>query len=161
MTFKVWLTSTVVVLALLPLGIVRANKTEVIVKADNKADFSAVVAAVRKEMLPAGRYEFVDNTERDTINAKFADMQSIFDKSDTVAEMSQDAKVQLFNDQEAVNAILTHRDDKRLVCENIAPIGSHIPRTSCKTYREIQVQQLGTKNYLQRLQQVPQPVGGH
>lgn len=138
-----------------------AYKTETIVKAENKADFAAVVAAVHQQMAPGKRYEFVDKDERAKVDANFADMMSLFGQYGTVAQMPQTAKVQLFNDQEAVNAILTRRDDKRLVCESVAPLGSHIPRTSCRTYREIQVERLGTQNYMERLQQVPQPVGGH
>jgi len=151
----------VAVAALFQVAVAYAYKTEVIVKAENKADFAAVVAAIHQQMAPGGRYEFVDKNERAQIDTNFGEMQSLFDKYGTVAQMDQAAKVQLFNDQEAINAILTQRDDKRLICRTMPPTGSLIPKTSCKTYREIQAEQMGTQNYMQRLQQVPQPVGGH
>ncbi len=146
---------------LMQAGAAYAYKTKTIVKAENKEDFTAVAAAVRQQMVPGGRYEFVDKHERAKVDAGLSDMQSLFDKYDTVAKMSQSAKVQLFNDQETVNAILTRRDDKRLICESIAPVGSHIPRTTCRTYREVQLERRGTRDYLQRVQQVPQYKSGH
>ncbi|WP_449427573.1 hypothetical protein [Rhodanobacter umsongensis] len=147
-------------MTLLQASAVYAYKTEVIVKAENKSDFTAVVAAVHQQMQAGGRYEFVDQGERQKIDASFADMQSLFDKFATVAQMDQGAKVQLFNDQETINAILTHRDDKRLVCESVAPIGSHIPRTTCRTYREIELERSNTERLQQQMLQVNTPRGG-
>lgn len=146
---------------LLQAGIVCAYKTEVIVKAENKADFAAVVAAIHQQMAAGGRYEFVDQGERAKIDANFGEMQALFDKYGTVAQMDQATKVQLFNDQEAVNAILTQRDDKRLICHTMPPTGSLIPKTSCRTYREIEAERMGTQNYMQQLQQSPQLRSGH
>lgn len=160
MKLKFWLLGAVVGMALLQASAICAHKTEVIVKAENKDDFAAVVAAVHQQMQSGGRYEFVDRGERQKVDASFADMQSLFDKYNNVAQMDQNAKVQLFNDQEAVNAILTHRDDKRLVCESVAPIGSHIPRTSCRTYREIEQEHRDTRNIQQQMQQVQEVRGG-
>lgn len=160
MKLRFWFVGAFMGVALLQASAVYAYKTEVVVKAENKSDFSAVVAAVHQQMQPGGRYEFVDQAERQKVDANFADMQSLFDKYGTTAQMDQNTKVQLFNDQEAVNAILTHRDDKRLVCESVAPIGSHIPRTSCRTYREIELEHRNTQNLQQRMQQVQETRGG-
>jgi len=151
-----WLLAMLAGGLLLQAGIACAYKTKVVVKAENKADFAAVVAAIHQQMVPGGRYEFVDQGERTKIDASFGEMQALFDKYDTVAQMDQAAKVQLFNDQEAVNAILTRRDDKRLICRTLPPTGSLIPKTSCRTYREVEAERMGTQNYMQRLQQSPQ-----
>ena len=156
---RFWLVSAVVGVALLQASAVYAYKTEVIVKAENKGDFTAVVAAVHQQMQPGGRYEFVQQGERDKLETNFTEMQSLFDKYGTVAQMDQSSKVQLFNDQEAVNAILTRRDDKRLVCESVEPIGSHIPRTTCRTYREIELEQRNAQDFQHQLLQSNQPSG--
>ena len=160
MKLRFWLVGAVMGVALLQASAVYAYKTEVVVKAENKDDFTAVVAAVHQQMQSGGRYEFVDQNERQKIDASFADMQSLFDKYGTVAQMDQGTKVQLFNDQETVNAILTRRDDKRLVCESVAPIGSHIPRTTCRTYREIELERSNTQRLQQQMLQVNTPRGG-
>ena len=131
--------------------VVQANsiKTETIVNASDKDSFAASVMKVKGEMVPGGRFEYIDSKERDQVNAQLADMQSIYDKFASVQQMDQAAKVRLFNDQEAVNAILTRRDDTRLVCESSAPIGSHIPRTVCHPYSEIQQANQNSQKILQ------------
>jgi hypothetical protein len=160
MKLKTWLVGVAVGAVLLQVGIVQA-KTDVVVKADNKDDFTAVVAAVHQQMQPGGHYEFTSNKDRAAIDTQFSGMQSLFDKYGTVGQMDQGAKVQLFNEQEAVNAILTHNDSNRLVCEHIAPLGSNIPKTICKTYGQIQQEQRDSQHYLNTFQQVPQFKGGH
>lgn len=161
MRLRLWLVGAVAGAILLQASAVYAYKMEVIVKAQNKSDFTAVMAAVHQQMQPGGRYEFVNHTDREKLDASFADMQALFDKYGTVTQMDQPVKVQLFNDQEAVNAILTHNDGKRLICESAAPTGSHIPRTTCRTYREVELQRRNAQNFQQQLLQVNQPVGGH
>ena len=146
--------------ALLQVGIVQA-KTEVVVKADNKDDFAAVVNAVHQQMQPGGHYEFTSKKDREALDTQFGEMQSLFDKYGTVAQMDPSSKVQLFNEQEAVNAILTHNDSNRLVCEHIAPLGSNIPKTVCRTYGEIQQEHRDSQRYMNNYQQVPQFKGGH
>lgn len=88
-------------------------------------------------------------------------MSALFDKFDTVDKMDQPAKLRLFNDQEEVNAILTRRDGQQLVCENVAPVGSHIQRKTCATYREIQMRQQDTQKYLYDSQRRAQLRGGN
>jgi len=137
-----------------------ADDIKVIVKAENKEDFTTVVAAVHQQMAPGGRYEYVNKDERVKVEAALGDMQSLFDKYGTVQQMDQGAKVQLFNDQELVNTTLTRRDGDRRICESVAPMGSHIPKTVCRTYREIEMQHQQNQNYLQHMQQVQEGVGG-
>ena len=156
---KLWLVGVMVGIAMLQGGVVHAKKTEVIVKAENKDDFAAVVAAVRQQMQPGGRYEFTSSGERQKIDENFTEMQALFDKYGTLAQMDQAAKIQLFNDQEKVNAILTHRDDKRLVCESVAPTGSNIPRTTCRSYREVELERHHAQDFQRQLLQLNQSSG--
>lgn len=108
-----------------------------IVKAETAADFAAVVAAVHKQMAPEGRWQFVDKDQRNTIDAKFADMQSQFDKYGSVEKMDEAAKTRLFNDQEVIDGILTQNDSNRLICSYETPTGSHLSQKVCRTYGEI------------------------
>jgi len=161
MKLKALLIGAALGMTLLQMGVAHATKTEKVVKADNKADFSAVNATVHKEMLPGGRYEYATNKEREDVNAHLADMQSLFDKYGTVAQMDDKSKMQLFNDQEAVNATLTHRDNQRLVCESEIPVGSHIPRKTCHTYGEIEQAHRNSMKWMQDQERVPQYKGGN
>ncbi|HEY8328508.1 MAG TPA: hypothetical protein VIO59_08720 [Rhodanobacter sp.] len=138
MKMHIWLAGMVLGLTLFPWGTACASKLQPLVKADTKADFMVVVAAVKKEMVPGGRYEFVSSSERQTIDASLGEMQSLFDRFGTVAAMDKDAKFQLYVDQENVGAILTHRDDRRMVCKSERPIGSLLPQRTCQTYGEVE-----------------------
>ena len=135
MKLKVWMLGLAIGLAA---GAVHASDSEVVVKAEDKEDFTAMVAAVHKLMEGGGRYEFVTAEERSTIDKRFSDMQSLFDKFDTTAKMDKDAKLKLMNDQEEINGILSKRDGNRKVCEHAAPTGSLLPKTTCRTYGEIE-----------------------
>ena len=58
-------------------------------------------------------------------------------ESGSLQSMPEDMKVRVFNDQEAVNTLLTKgREDSQLVCTRETPSGSHRPHTSCKTVAE-------------------------
>lgn len=115
-----------------------ADKPEPAVNADTKDSFSTVSGWVQKEMSPGGRYEHVTPSERTTVDAKLAEMSALLDKHGSVSAMSDADKTQMFNSQEQVNAILSHRDGDRMVCQTVAPVGSHIPVKTCKTARQME-----------------------
>lgn len=123
---------------------------KVAVRADTKTRFEAVAAAVRKEMSPGGRFEFVSRLERDTVNRRLADMQTLFSQFGAVAKMDADSKVRLYNDQEEINGILTRNDSNRQICTREVPVGTHFPKMVCETYGELRREQLRTTEFLDR-----------
>lgn len=129
------------------------------VQADTKAKFDVVAAEVRAQLVQGGRFEFVTEEERATLNTNLNAMGALFDKFGMVERMNRDTKIALFNDQEVVNAILKRRDAERLICRSEMPTGSHIPTTKCRTYGDIQRDQTDTRNFMQRYQQRAQPNG--
>lgn len=146
---------------LLPLGLAHAAKTEKIVKADTRDSFAALVTTVQQEMKPGGRYGYIDKKEAEDVNRGLAYMQSLLDRFGSVDQMSPDAKIDLFNHQEKVNAILTRRDNNRLVCESVAPMGSHIPRTTCRTYGLIEADRRNARQTMDNFHHVPQFKSGN
>jgi hypothetical protein len=126
-----------------------ADKPAPAVNADTKESFATVSGWVQKEMHSGGRYEHVTDSERSTVEAKLASMSALLDKKGSVAQMSDAEKTQMFNDQEQVNAILAHRDGDRLVCQTVAPVGSHIPVKSCKTARQMEGDQREAQKFIQ------------
>jgi hypothetical protein len=120
----------------------KENYHEKQVNADSKEAFADISQNVRREMDHGGKYEFVPPDERVKIDKSFGELTARFDQYGTVSAMNQDAKIKLFNDQEVVNSILTKRDRDRVICTSKAPIGSHIPQTSCHTYaQEVEARQ--------------------
>jgi hypothetical protein len=98
----------------------KENYHEKAINADTKEKFSEVAKNVRKEMEGGGRYEYVKPDERNTIDQKFTEMEALFSDSGSVHGMKPDTKVKLFNDQDVIKSILTHRDRDRVICKNEA-----------------------------------------
>lgn len=118
------------------------------INADTGAKFEAVATAVRQQMQPGGRWQFVEKNERAMIDDSFADMSKLFGQFGSVDKMDDNAKVRLLADQSTVNAILTKKDGDRLICESVIPVGSHLPVKTCRTYSQIQTEQRDTQNSL-------------
>lgn len=135
-------------------AVAATDKPAPAVNADTKETFASVSGWVQKEMHAGGRYEHVTDSERSTVEGKLASMSALLDKKGSVAQMNDAEKTQMFNDQEQVNAILAHRDGDRLVCQTVAPVGSHIPIKSCKTAREMEGDQREAQKFIRDRQNV-------
>ena len=116
----------------------KENYKEQAFNADTKEKFAQVEEHVRDEMKPGGKYEYVKEGERFTIDQKLKEMDALFATSDTVQGMTENDRIALFNAQETVNSILQQRDRDRVICKKEAPIGSHIPVTTCFSYGQQQ-----------------------
>lgn len=160
MKFKFSLVAMIAGMLLLPLA-GYASKTQAVVKAQNKDDFSAMVAAVHQQMAPGGHWEFVDATERADIDSKFKEMTSLFDKYGTVDKMDNDSKARLYLDQEGINAILTQRDSRRMICKSENPMGSIIPKRTCRSYGAIQKDRDNAQQFMQQQARPGSQGGGH
>lgn len=121
------------------------------VNANTKDKFEVIAAAVRQQMQPGGRWQFVDKKEREMIDDSFADMGKVFGQFGSVDKMDDSTKVRLLADQSTVNAILTKKDGDRLICKNVIPVGSHLPVKTCRTYSQIQLEERGTQDSLQKI----------
>lgn len=158
MRHKFWFIGIAVAM-LLPLGTAFASQPDSGVKADNKADFAAVIAAVENAMVPGGRYEFVTPPERKEVASHLAAMQASFEKYGSVEHMDSATRAQLYMDQEAVNAILTQRDDRRVICKSERPVGSLLPKRTCRTYGEIERSRRGTQEFMDNAKLIGRPLG--
>ncbi|SRR5581483_2463278 len=136
--------------ALLALGSMCASAegtTQKAVVADTPDKFAARYKELETEMQAGGRYEFISPSDKVRVEADMTSMAAMLDKAGSVDAMKQDDKVRLFNTQEQVNGILTRTDSERLVCEHRAPVGSHIPVTTCKTFGEIEKARRDVQKY--------------
>jgi hypothetical protein len=128
----------------------KENYHENSVKADTREAFDQIADTVRNGMSDGGKYEYVKPAEKVTIEKKLDEMDKIFDEAGgTVAAMNEKQKIALFNAQETVNSILTLRDRDRVICKKEAPIGSHIPVTTCHSYAQEVEAHEGTKKQLE------------
>lgn len=126
--------------------------------AQSLESFNLESARIREQMQPGGVYGFIRSGEKSRVEARLDTMQRLLTAHATQSDMPQSDKLALVNAQEEVNGILRHNDNNRLVCESRAPVGSHIPVTTCRTYGEIEqtrqasVKQLNEMNNLSRTQ---------
>jgi hypothetical protein len=111
------------------------KEAEKVVAADTKAAFADQAESVREQMAEGGRYEFVTPAERSKVNARLEEMSRIFEEGD-VANLSKAKIADLYVAQEDINAILTKRDGKRVICERVKIVGSHMKSMQCITYAE-------------------------
>lgn len=108
------------------------------VKADTKEKFDGVMDHVHQEMGAGGRFEFLTADEHATVEKDLDDMHVLFDRYGKVDAMDDKSKIQLYNDQSEVNALLTRRDGEREICTHEQPTGSHLPKTTCRNYAQME-----------------------
>jgi hypothetical protein len=161
MKCKFWLPVSVAIMLVLQVASIQAKDAKPDVKANTKDEFAAVADHVRQQMAPGGRFESVKRADQDTVNRDLSNMESLYDKFGTVDAMDQTSKVSLYNNQSEVNAILTRNDANREVCEQVKPMGSNIPKTVCKTQRQINEENDQSQRLKQDMMMQQNPVGGH
>jgi len=96
----------------------------------NKADFEATKARL-VEQLESDRYKEITPVDKATV---IAALDRIDVRLAKVDKLSEQDRVDIFNDQELINQITTHAAaESRLYCERDAPTGSHRIRVICLT----------------------------
>ena len=123
--------------------------------------FKQDAARIRTDMQPGGKYGYISAADRSRVEADLTDMQNLLTAHANASDMPQTDKVALLNAQEQINGILNHNDNDRLVCEHVAPIGSHIPVTTCHTYGELMAQQRRAQKFLEDRGEVSQTKRGN
>lgn len=100
--------------------------------------FNREAAEIRASMQPGGRYEWLKPADKSRVEARMNSMHVLLEAHSGASDLDTRDKISLANAQEEVNGILRHNDANRLVCESRAPIGSHLPVTSCRTFGEME-----------------------
>ena len=99
----------------------------------SKARFETMKAQLVSQ-LEANKFGQIKPGDKKAVLAALAHMQSRYDRVANADLLSQQDRVDLFNDQEIIVTITTHADaDSRKVCERDATTGSRVPRISCMT----------------------------
>jgi hypothetical protein len=113
-------------------------------------------ARIRTQMQPGGVYEHTSASDQARVEARLGDMYKLLEAHSSQAEMKEADKVALLNAQEEINGVLQHNDNNRLVCEHVAPVGSHRPVTSCQTYGQMMARQRADQKNLEDRMRTPQ-----
>lgn len=113
--------------------------------------FNQMVRALEQEMQPGGRFEYVTDVERSTVQQELSLMGGLLEGHDSLASLREEDKIKLLNAQERANAILTQRDGERLICERRKLVGSNMRQSVCETYAERQARIRGSRDDANRL----------
>jgi hypothetical protein len=142
-----------VMAVLLSLAATCAFADEVVKKpvdvADTPDKLQGVIDSIHADMAQGKRYEFINPTERQNVDADFATMTALMQNAGSVTAMKQPDRIKLFNTQEHVNGLLTHSDRNRLICERRPKVGSNLPVTDCRTLADVELNRSETQKFLQ------------
>lgn len=120
----------------------------------NRADFADQAKLVREGMQPGGQYAFVKPQQRESIEEDLGLISELLAKNESIGALKDGELIKVFNAQERINATLTQREEKRVVCERKKVLGSNIPRNECQSFGawKLAQRQLG-ENEKMRFQQ--------
>jgi len=109
--------------------------------------FADQAEAIRLEMKPGGRFEYLNPAERRQVEEQLDIIAAVLQRR-VGAKLDDDDQLDIYAAQENANAILTQRDGRRLICEYSAPTGSNRKVKQCATYADRQRAHMETRNYL-------------
>lgn len=122
--------------------------------------FNKDAARIEQQMQSGGLYGNISSGEKAKVDERLKQMRDLLTAHANASTMSEQDKTALANAQEEVNGILSHNDNNRLICEHVAPVGSHRPVTTCRTYGEIMAQRERMENDAMKRSHTPQLKAG-
>ncbi|MBJ6978608.1 MULTISPECIES: hypothetical protein [unclassified Luteimonas] len=104
---------------------------------DLNASFNEQRAAINKALGDGETYVEISADDVRVVQDSLGRISTLLAGAQSINQMSPEAKVELFNEQERVNTLLVRaHKDSRLVCRREKPTGSHRPTTLCLTVAE-------------------------
>ena len=98
------------------------------------ADFSAQKALFVQQLDDGKTYSEITPESRKNVVEMLDRMDARVQKAGSVDRMNDQDRVAFFNDQEAVNVLLTKaKADSRVICTRDTPTGTHHVVTNCQT----------------------------
>ncbi|MDQ3618416.1 MAG: hypothetical protein M3374_06885 [Pseudomonadota bacterium] len=132
-----WLKVAALVLLFVPCGVLYAQGKVATQSHISLQGFQAQRLLIESEFRQGGRYGEILRADISAVKAAFDRMEVLLARADSVDQLPDDNRVELFNLQEKANTILTQASkDSRLVCRNETPVGSRMRKGICKTVAE-------------------------
>ncbi|MBS0570984.1 MAG: hypothetical protein JSS28_10265 [Proteobacteria bacterium] len=123
--------------------------------------FNKDAARIERDMEAGGKYGYISSSEKGRVITQLGEMRKLLTEHADASDMPPDAKIALANAQGEINAILSHNDNDRLICEHVAPVGSHRPVTTCHTYAELMMQHRAMEHDMTNRLNTPQRKTGN
>jgi hypothetical protein len=117
--------------------------------------------AIEKKLADGKTYTEISSNDRSMVRDALTRISMALDSAGSVDALSEMQKTSVFNDQETINNILTKAgEDSRLICDRVAPVGSHRKITSCSTVAERRRERESSEGALRNVQRGPSLNGG-
>lgn len=101
------------------------------------AEFAASRALLERAVRESDQYRDMQEQDRRELAKALDRMERTLASIASVQELGDDARTQLYNDQEMINNVLTQvRDDSRMICKREKKVGSHRVTNICITAGE-------------------------
>jgi len=95
------------------------------------------VARIHQDLTDGTSYAEIGMEQKSQVQAALLRISSAFERYPDLGKMPAAEKVAVFNDQEAINTILTKAgEDSRVICRRETSIGSHMSSNNCMTVAE-------------------------
>ncbi len=118
-----------------------------------EGDFAAQRARIEADLSDGKTYAEISPADRARVRESLARIAAQLNGVSSVDELSEPARVAVFNDQEVINTVLTRAAaDSRVLCERVEKLGSHRRTTQCETVAERRRRSQQDRENLQQLQ---------
>lgn len=84
-----------------------------------------------------GRYRSLTSGDRRQLFTHQDRVDALLGDTTLTTELSEVHQVELFNNLEAISALVNDEADERLICRRIKPVGSNRPTTVCRTAAQL------------------------
>lgn len=117
--------------------------------------FNAQAAQIRADLAGSDKYSEISDEDRRTVLSLLARIESVLGPEGRAEGLSTQATVDIFNDQEQINGILTNaRADSRVICRREQVTGSHRKQHVCMTSAERRRQSAADREDLSNFRQM-------
>lgn len=80
-----------------------------------------------------GRYAKLPDAKRTDLYRRQDRVDTLIKDVTLTTELDETRRIELFNNLEAISAIVNQAEDERMICQRHRPIGSNRPTTICKS----------------------------
>jgi hypothetical protein len=125
------------------------------------ARFSEQRAEIERELASGHDYHEIDDADRQRVLAALERMGRLLDGRRSVKELSPNQTVELINNQELVNTVLSAAaEDSRQVCTREKTTGTRLAVRVCRSVAEIRRQRQDSREYVEALSTQGRHKGG-
>jgi L-fucose mutarotase/ribose pyranase (RbsD/FucU family) len=125
----------------------------------NVKDFLANQDALYADIAD-GHYGSMSEDDMKLINKSRATLKSDLDGVDDIMELPLDKRIEVYNAQEAIKAVVTANVEDRPICKRESTVGTHRPKTVCFTRKERTLMYEKAQEAFSRMPTAPLPSGG-